>query len=119
MNDKTGGQAADALMGIFGFKRVEVDSMDKVIEKRRALFEAYVKIANKIDYDERGDDLFKWNGATYVTEWVSWDYQIWCAALDAVEITDPFSGQCGPYSENASSQMRAAIESTNLGLRIK
>lgn len=31
---------ADALMGVFGFKRVEKKAMDKVSETRRGLFEA-------------------------------------------------------------------------------
>ena len=36
MNDKSGGQAADALMGIFGFKRVDIDSLAAELAERDA-----------------------------------------------------------------------------------
>lgn len=128
MNDKAGGQAADALMGIFGFKRVEEKAMDKVSEARRALFEAWAASNLPTSLSMRGPSYAS------LTTHKSW--QAFNAALDAVEIElpdrDP-KGSGSPDSEMGASleqyegaaynfgldDCRSAIESTNLGLRIK
>ena len=116
---------ADALMGIFGFKRVEKKAMDKVRDARRGLF--------IIALDNRQSDRDKAGLDALTRGEVSQAWKAFNAALDAVEIVlpgltgmdQPFTGT--PISEirahnhynRAIAQCRSAIESTNLGLRIK
>ena len=121
MNDKTGGQAADALMGIFGFKRVEGKAMDKVSETRRGLFEAWaVAEAAKKDYKFMDRVLLRNRTPdSYRTIWVDCAWAGFNAALDAVEIELPeYTDEVRQYGYSAA-DVHAAIESTGLGLRIK
>lgn len=118
--------AADALMGIFGFKRVEGEMSKSVEEVRRAAFEAWAANKNQ-DRLNRGLDDF-----------TSWELTIMSlafnAALDAVEIQLPerdAKGSGSPDSEMGASleqyeavaynfaleDCRAAIEQTGLGIR--
>ena len=111
--------AADALMEIFGFKRVEEKEMDKVYETRRALFEAWAKNSCGRVWRENSPDC---DSDGYQDSHTNLCWAAFNAALDAVEIELPephfeFDGDtCG---ELFDSQVRAAIESTGLGLRIK
>ena len=125
MNDKTGGQAADALMGIFGFKRVEEKAMDKVSETRRGLFEKWAVASLPTSLSMRGSSY-----ASLTTQ-KSWEG--FNAALDAVDIPlpalikpEPPEDACDDSwldgyaaADRYRKKCRAAIESTNLGLRIK
>lgn len=98
--------------------------MDKVSETRRGLFEAWyakqcadngVKLADNELASMRGEDggYRKWTAIR--CKWEGFN-----AALDAVEIVLP-----EPHSTNGGDcvidydECRSAIESTNLGLRIK
>lgn len=74
-----------------------------VEEKRRELFEAYVKKANPEDYTESGDELFVWNGASYVWTWVNWDWMLWNAAIDSICIILPHSYQIDECEEDGNS----------------
>lgn len=96
--------------------------MTKTVEEvRRELFEAHIKTANPDDYAQDGDRLFQWNGASYAWTWVNWDWLLWNAALDAVEIQLPsersLSASDDPWS--VREWCIGAIEQTGLGLRIK
>lgn len=112
---------ADALMGIFGFKRVEGDSMDKVSETRRALFNGALE-KRQIDRDKSGLDAL-------LRGEVSQAWWAFNAALDAVEIELPKERakrkgfQRETLEDSAFNACRdlcvESIESTNLGLRIK
>ena len=99
---------ADALMGIFGFKRVEGDSMDKVSDTRRGLFEKWA-VANL-------PTSLSMRGSSYASLTTQKSWEGFNAALDAVEIVLP-SEEPG-YMYYAPDVVRA-IESIGLGLRIK
>ena len=98
--------------------------MDKVSETRRGLFEAWaVAEAAKKDYKFMDRVLLRNRTPdSYRTIWVDCAWAGFNAALDCVEIELPephfeFEGDtCG---ELFDSEVRAAIESTGLGLRIK
>ena len=118
MTDKTGGQAADALMGIFGFKRVEGKAMDKVSETRRELFNIALE-KRQIDREKSGLDALT-RGEVSQAWWA------FNAALDAVLIELPkvvFDDDMNKSEwaaiKSTLADCRSAIESTNLGLRIK
>ena len=96
--------------------------MTKTVEEvRRELFEAHIKTANPDDYAQDGDRLFQWNGASYAWTWVNWDWLLWNAAIDAVEIQLPelAEGFADHVNEHAQTVFLDAIEQTGLGLRIK
>lgn len=116
--------AADALMGIFGFKRIEEKAMDKVSETRRALFEAWAE-TNGVSTAVTPQALRFANGQSrhggdYIMIESLCSWAAFNAALDAVEIELPEThstngGDCVVDYE----ECRTAIESTSLGLRIK
>ena len=84
---------------------------DKIQQARRAAFESSLEARNR-HRAESGFDALK-------PEEVRQMWWAFNAALDFVVISDPFAGQWGAYSEQASQQMRSAIESTNLGIKVK
>lgn len=84
---------------------------DKIQQARRAAFESSLETRNR-QRAESGFDALK-------PEEVRQMWWAFNAALDCVVINDPFAGQWGSYSDQASQQMRAAIESTNLGIKVK
>lgn len=104
--------AADALMGIFGFKRVEGEMSKSVEEVRRAAFEAALRrdwAEHLVALDREGDG--------YVFGDIDAAWWSWCAALDAVVIQLPSANNytgCNLAIEDC----RAAIEQTGLGLRV-
>jgi hypothetical protein len=104
---------ADALMGVFGFKRVEEKAMDKVNETRRAKFEVW---ARSNDFA-----LCRLKDGGYSNAMAFWSWIAFNAALDAVEIELPDEGDISASDSpwDMRRDCRAAIESTNLGLRIK
>ena len=117
--------AADALMGIFGFKRVDGEMSKSVEEVRRAAFEA---ACTRLGYS---DLSFKcWgegqgcNGCNdYEDDRTSELYEFFSAALDSIciELPDERSGDDDisfGYGL-ALADCRAAIEQTGLGLRVK
>jgi hypothetical protein len=95
----------------------------KITEARRALFEAFVAKTYGYASREEGHDngVFELNElGQYIYISVGGYWRIWNAALDAVEIElpgDPNEEFCDRRS--AVEACRAAIESTNLGLRVK
>lgn len=111
---------ADALMGIFGFKRAEVKAMDKVRDARRGLFEAWW-ISQGLTLNEPTYGRY---ATTTQAGWMGFN-----AALDAVEIELPKERakrkgfQHETLEDSAFNACRDlcvdAIESTSLGLRIK
>lgn len=121
---------ADALMGIFGFKRVEGEMSKSVEYVRRAAFEHALRrdwAEHLVALDREGDG--------YVFGDINAAWWAWCAALDAVEIHLPerdAKGSGSPDSEMGASleqyesvaynfaleDCRAAIEQTGLGLRV-
>ena len=111
--------AADALMGIFGFKRVEIE-MKTVEQTRRELFEAWYR--GEFPASElRIQNLI----GTYTKHHADLCWQGFNAALDAVVIELPDSYIDAPrYAcyKGGWNDMRGetvdAIESTNLGLKI-
>lgn len=113
--------AADALMGIFGFKRVEGEMSKSVEDVRRAAFEAaYLK---KYFYPAERWSLVPEKYRTQHADIAWWAFN---AALDAVEIQLPTPigddhGGCirdAATHDSAVSECRAAIEQTGLGLRV-
>ena len=114
---------ADALMGIFGFNRVEGEAMDKVRDARRALFEARYSVPKGCDFN--GAHYMGGENTTGLTVCnIQWD--AFNAALDAVEIELPQLTASWYESEKqlkAATQAvefcRTAINYNGLGLRIK
>ena len=113
--------AADALMGIFGFNRVEGEQMKTIEETRRELFEADFKVRRKstfpaIELSRDSNGGYKYNPAH--SDWMAWN-----AALDAVVIELPSIECAGPsydsYLAMNADDVRDAIKATNLGLKIK
>lgn len=103
---------ADALMGIFGFKRVKEKAMDKVSETRRALFEAaWLKVG--------GGPATRFPQGVYIGHDVHIAWLAFNAALDSVEIVTPTNEFLSESFAYGVEQMIDAIESTDLGLRIK
>ena len=122
--------AADALMGIFGFKRVECEMSKSVEDVRRDAFEAALRrdwAEHLVALDREGDG--------YVFGDINAAWWAFNAGLDAVEIQLPerdAKGSGSPDSEMGASleqyeavaynfaleDCRAAIEKTGLGLRV-
>lgn len=109
--------SADALMGIFGFKRVE-DAMKTIEETRRELFEAWAatkwphigrhrRDALPVDHERHSEYVM------LQSEWLAFN-----AALDAVCIVMPES-ELDESRAVAIEDCRAAIESTSLGIKVK
>ena len=105
---------ADALMGIFGFKRVEGKAMDKVSETRRGLFELSMRARLKVE-GYSGFSLDSIMEQDYSSR-IAGAWEGFNAALDAVEIVLPYEEPGYMYY---APDVVLAIESTNLGLRIK
>ena len=107
---------ADALMGIFGFKRVEGKAMDKVSETRRGLFEAWW-ISEGLTLNDPTHGRYT---VTTQAGWMGFN-----AALDAVLIELPYIGDYidrhgqGLNCDEFVTAVRDAIESTSLGIKIK
>ena len=130
--------AADALMGIFGFKRVE-SKMKTIEQTRRELFEVWA-VANDVSTTRAKQGYMFANGRRvpvdgYILHESEKSWLAFNAALDAVEIELPerdVKGSGSPDSEMGASleqyeavaynfaleDCRAAIESTNFGLKI-
>ena len=118
--------SADAFMGIFGFKRVEGEQMKTIEETRRELFEAKFPppyyISWNVDrsgyYSIHRDSTRKRHAECYDAKWEGFS-----AALDAVVIELPPANCEGPsydsYLAMDAEEVRAAIESTGLGLKVK
>lgn len=117
--------AADALMGIFGFKRVEGEMSKSVEDVRRAAFEAWYRIEFPA-LELRAQNLI----GTYTKYHADLSWQAFNAALDAVEIqlppevaqfADDDRGRraFSLFTNTAIRSCRAAIEQTGLGLRVK
>lgn len=117
-------EAADALMGIFGFKRIEGQQMKTVEETRRELFEPWASDGGKWPkaVERTADNQYQLMRTH--SDWLAFN-----AALDAVVIRLPCERHirsrwpegCGvDMAFNDCRQLCAdAIESTNLGLTIK
>lgn len=126
--------AADALMGIFGFNRVESE-MKTVEETRRELFEGKFPPPYYISwnadpacyYSIHRDFTRKRHAERYEAKWQGFN-----AALDAVVIELPRLRAYPPNEASSDvdywideakwdtwSDCRAAIESTNLGIKVK
>ena len=117
--------AADALMGIFGFKRVESE-MKTIEQTRRELFQKYMADNHpSIGIRCYGEAQGCTGCNDFEDDVASAMYGAFNAALDAVVIELPDSYADAPrYAcyEGGWNDMRGetvdAIESTNLGLKI-
>lgn len=95
---------------------------NKITEARRALFEAFVAKTYGYASREEGHDngVFEFNElGQYIYLSVSDYCRIWNAALDAVEIELPEEFDRRDVKGLDYDEVIAAIESTNLGLRVK
>lgn len=105
--------------------------MKTVEETRRELFKEHIRQTSPEDYAVDGEALFQWRDGTFVWHWVRMQWETWNAALGAACIELPakwdpvIDGRGkGMYAEDeardgAIDACRAAIESTNLGIKIK
>lgn len=126
--------AADALMGIFGFKRVEGEMSKSVEEVRRAAFEKWA-VTRRHPTNGLPFFVMKNESGKYLDGTTEYAWEGFNAALDAVEIQLPerdAKGSGSPDSEMGASleqyeavaynfaleDCRAAIEQTGLGLRV-
>lgn len=111
---------ADALMGIFGFKRVEGDGMRKSVEEvRRAAFrKIFANPPYEFSMARHTEDSTSWPG-NYVAYHVECAWQAFNAALDSVCVEFPSaeSVSASDCPRETLRDCRAAIEAAGLGLR--